>query len=436
MTTQPGAPQVDFDVIVVGAGIAGSVTAYRLASAGHEVLLVERGPAAGTKNLSGGVLYCRVMEGVFPGFVGRAPVERRIVRNCLSFLTPTSFFNVDYRDERLAEPVNAVTVLRARLDDWLAAKAEAAGATFMPGVRVDSLLRNGERVVGIRSGDDELTSHVVVAADGVNSFIARGAGFRAKEPTNHLATGVKSVIGLPRGVIEDRFSLEGDEGAAYAVVGDCTNGVGGGGFLYTNRDSVSVGIVARLDDLARSGESASGLHDRFLTHPAIRRLLGSGELLEYGCHLVAEGGRAMVHDLVRDGLVVVGDAAGLTLNTGFTVRGMDLAAGSAIAAADSIHAALVAGDTSRASLAAYETALDESFVGRDLRTYERAPAFLENPRLYRDYGPLLADVMHGVFGLDGRPRRHLLGTARAAQRRSPLGVVRLARDAFAAARAL
>ncbi len=430
------ASTVDFDVIIVGAGIAGSITAQRLAAAGHEVLLVERGPAAGSKNLSGGVLYCRVMEDVFPGFVDRAPVERRIVRNCVSFLTPTAFVNLDYRDDRLATPVNAVTVLRARLDEWLAAEAEAAGATFMAGVRVDSLLREGGRITGIKAGDDELTAHVVVAADGVNSFVSRTAGIRGKEPTNHLAVGVKSVVGLPRAVIEDRFGLEGDEGAAYAVVGDPTNGVGGGGFVYTNRESVSVGVVARLDDLAGSGESTSGLHDRFLGHPAIRRLLARGELLEYGCHLVAEGGKAMVHDLVRDGLVVVGDAAGLTLNTGLTVRGMDLAAGSAIAAAGAIHAAIEAGDVSQTGLAAYETALDASFVGHDLRTYERAPAFLENPRLYRDYGPLLADVMHGVFGLDTKPRRHLLATARRVQRRSPLGVVRLARDAFAAVRAL
>jgi electron transfer flavoprotein-quinone oxidoreductase len=363
-------------------------------------------------------------------------VERHIVRNCVSFLTPTGFVNVDYRDDRLGEPVNAVTVLRAKLDAWLAEQCEAAGATVMAGFRVDELLLEGGRVVGIRTGEDELRAHVVVAADGVNSYISRGAGFRAKEPTKHLAVGIKSVIGLPRSVIEDRFNLEGDDGAAFAVVGDATNGVGGGGFLYTNRESISIGIVARLDDLERSGESSSGLHDRFLAHPAVRGYLDGGELLEYGCHLVAEGGKAMVHDLVRDGLVVVGDAAGLTLNTGLTVRGMDLAAGSAIAAANAIEDALAREDVSQASLAAYPAALDRSFVGADLRTYERAPAFLENPRLYQAYGPLLADVMRGVFGLDNRPRKHLLATAIAAQRRSPLGLVRIARDAIAGVRAL
>ena len=78
-------PDVDFEVIVVGAGIAGAVTAHQLATKGRNVLLVERGATAGSKNLSGGVFYCRVMDQVFPGFANAAPVERHIVRNCVSF---------------------------------------------------------------------------------------------------------------------------------------------------------------------------------------------------------------------------------------------------------------------------------------------------------------------------------------------------------------
>ena len=353
------------------------------------------------------------------------------------FLNERSLVGIDYWDGRLASPVNAVTVLRARLDAWLGEQCEAAGVTVMPGMHVDALVLEYERIVGIRAGEDVLRSHVVVAADGVNSFLCRDAGIRAKEPTKHLAVGVKSVIGLPRAVIEDRFGVSGDEGVAYAVVGDCTQGLGGGGFLYTNRDSVSVGVVVRLDEIERSGAASSAdIHDRFLRHPAIAPLLRGGELLEYGCHLVAEGGLAMVHDLVRPGLVVVGDAAGLTLNTGLTVRGMDLAAGSAIAAATVIHEALEAGDTSQARLAAYPAELDRGFIGRDLRTYARTPAFLETSRMYGAYGGLAANMLHGVFNLDTSPRRHLVPTAWRAVRRSPVKLRQLARDAVGAARAL
>ena len=428
------AESVDFDVIVIGAGVAGCVTAYQLATKGRSVLLVERGAKPGSKNLSGGIFYCRVMEQVMPGFVTEAPVERRITRNCLSFLSPTSFVNVDYRDQRLAEPVNAVTVLRAKLDEWLAGKCEEAGVTLLPGVKVDSLLRNGDQFVGIKAGDDEMRCRVVVAADGVNSFICRDAGIRPKEPTKHLAVGVKSVIRLSREVIEDRFNLTGNEGAAYAVVGDCTKGVAGGGFMYTNIDSVSIGVVLRLDDLAERGETSSELHDRFVNHPAIEPFLRGGELLEYGCHLVAEGGQSMVHDLTRPGLVAVGDAAGLTLNTGFTVRGMDLAAGSGITAAKVIDAALRTGDFSQASLDAYKAELDRTFVGQDMNTYAKVPAFMENPRLYGDYGLMLSDVLYGIYNLDTSPRKHALPTAMAAFNKSPLKVVQVVKDILAALR--
>lgn len=427
---------VDFDVIVIGAGVAGCLTAYQLAGAGHSVLLVERGACPGSKNLSGGIFYCSVMERVFPDFINQAPVERRITRNCLSFLSPNAFVNLDYFDRRLTQQVTAVSVLRARLDGWLADQCEQAGVMLMQGVKVDALIRQGERIVGIRAGDDELHAHVVVAADGINSFICRDAGIRAQEPHNHLAVGVKSVIRLSRTQIEERFNLTDDEGAAYAVVGDCTDGIAGGGFMYTNIDSVSIGVVLRMDDLIKRGAASADLHDRFLRHPAIAPFIRGGELLEYGCHLVAEGGEAMVHDLTRPGLVVVGDAAGFTLNTGLTVRGMDLAAGSALAAAKAIDGALRKGDVSRQALDAYLTELENGFVGRDMRTYARAPAFMENPRLYGDYGTLLSEIMYEMYHLDTSPRRRMLRTAMTALRSSPLKVGHLVKDIFAAARSL
>ena len=215
---------------------------------------------------------------------------------------------------------------------------------------------------------------MVVAADGVNSFIAQEAGLRKKEPLNHLAVGVKSVVTLPRETIEARFNLTGDEGAAIAAVGDCTQGVGGGGFLYTNIDSLSVGIVVRLDDLTAKKKVVTDIFDHFVEHRFIAPYLEGGELLEYGCHLVAEGGLDMIGEIAMDGMLVVGDAAGLTLNTGLTVRGMDLAVGSAVAAAEAIGSALDAKDTSKAGLAGYRERLFASYVGQDMKTYAKAPS--------------------------------------------------------------
>jgi electron transfer flavoprotein-quinone oxidoreductase len=432
--TEPAEP--DFEVIVIGAGVAGCVAAFQLARQGRSVLLIERGETPGSKNLSGGVLYSRGIQQVFPGFLDEAPVERRITRNYINFLNGDSSVAIDYKDARLADPVNAVTVLRAKLDPWLAAQCEEAGALLMPGVRVDRVLTEQGRVVGVQAGDDELRCQVVVAADGVNSFIAKEAGLRQKEPLNHLAVGVKSVISLPRETIEARFNLTGDEGAAFAVVGDCTEGVGGGGFLYTNIDSLSVGIVVRLDDLTAKEKVVTDIFDHFLQHRFIAPYLEGGELLEYGCHLVAEGGLHMIGEIVTDGMVVVGDAAGLTLNTGLTVRGMDLAAGSAVAAAEAIGAALDAKDTSKAGLGGYRDKLFASYVGQDMKTYARAPSFLEAERMYKHYGELLANVLYGAFNLDTQPREHMVKVARKSLARSPLKLRKLVRDGIAGARAL
>ncbi|HYB46206.1 MAG TPA: FAD-dependent oxidoreductase [Streptosporangiaceae bacterium] len=432
--TEPAEP--DFEVIVIGAGVAGCVAAYQLARQGRSVLLIERGEAPGSKNLSGGVLYSRGIQQVFPGFLDQAPVERRITRNYINFLNADSSVAIDYKDARLADPVNAVTVLRAKLDGWLAAQCEEAGALLMPGVRVDRVLTEQGRVSGVQAGDDELRSKVVIAADGVNSFISKEAGLREKEPLKDLAVGVKSVISLPRETIEARFNLTGDEGAAFAVVGDCTEGVGGGGFLYTNIDSLSVGIVVRLDDLTAKKKVVTDIFDHFLEHRFIAPYLEGGELLEYGCHLVAEGGLHMIGEIVTDGMVVIGDAAGLTLNTGLTVRGMDLAVGSAVAAAEAVGAALDAKDTSKAALAGYRERLFASYVGQDMKTYARAPSFLEVERMYKQYGELLANVLYGAFNLDTRPRQHMVKVARKSLARSPLKMRQLIRDGIAGARAL
>src|SRR6266496_3586712 len=436
--TEPAEP--DFEVIVIGAGIAGCVAAYQLARQGRSVLLIERGEAPGAKNLSGGVLYSRGMQQVFPDFLDEAPIERRITRNYINFLNAESSVAIDYQDTRLADPVNAVTVLRAKLDPWLAQQCEDAGALIMPGVRVDRVLTEegapGKRVVGVQAGADELRARVVVAADGVNSFIAKEVGLRKQEPLNHLAVGVKSVVSLPRETIEARFNLTGDEGAAIAVVGDCTEGVGGGGFVYTNIDSLSVGVVVRLDDLTAKGKTVTDIFDHFLEHRFIAPYLEGGELAEYGCHLVAEGGMDMIGEITMDGMLVVGDAAGLTLNTGLTVRGMDLAVGSAVAAADGIGSALDRGDTYKAGLAGYRQKFFASYAGKDMKTYARAPAFLELERMYKHYGEFFADVLYGTFNLDTQPRRHLLKVARKALKHSPLKTRQLVSDGIAGARAL
>lgn len=395
-----------FDAIVVGAGVAGTVAAYIMAKAGLDVLVIERGNSAGSKNMTGGRLYAHVIERIMPGFGQQAPVERKVTREKISFMTEESATTLDYHREQADVPGQAsYTVLRNRLDPWLMEQAEAVGAQFIPGVRVDALIREGNQVTGVQAGDDILEANIVILADGVNSILGRSLGMVPASSAHHYAVGVKELIGLSPEQINDRFNLSGNEGAAWLFAGSPSNGLMGGGFLYTNRDSVSLGLVCGLGDMAHAQKSVPQMLEDFKQHPAVRPLIQGGKLLEYSAHMVPEGGLAMVPELVGDGVMIVGDAAGFCLNLGFTVRGMDLAIASAEAAA---HAAIVAkerNDFSARTLAEYKSELEKGCVMRDMQHFRKIPALMENPRLFTQYPRMVADIMSDMFTIDGSPNQ-------------------------------
>jgi len=426
-----------FDVVIVGAGLAGSTAAYVLARAGLQVVLIERGPYPGSKNLSGGVLYGRVLHNLIPNFWEEAPVERYITDEIVTFMTGNASFNIGYKTQAFsAPPYNGFSILRGKFDRWLAEKAEEAGAMLVPGIRVDGLVRDGARILGIKAGDEEMLASVVIACDGANSFLAQEAGLRGRFDPSHLAVGVKELIELPRETIEERFNLTGDEGRAYGIVGFATRGVAGGGFLYTNKDSLSIGLVMHLDELIHTGLKPAEVIEDFLAHPAIAPLIRGGKLAEYGAHLVPEGGIPMLPRLFADGMLVAGDAAGLSVNNGFVVRGMDLAIGSGLAAAETILEAKGRNDFSAASLSAYQRKLDASFVMQDMRTYAKAPQFMKNARLYTTYPQILTGLMQEIYTQAALPKENLLPTLMKAVKESHVSLFDLGLDGWKGVRNL
>jgi len=425
------------DVIVVGAGVAGCTVALLLAQQGLEVALIERGPFPGSKNLSGGVLYGQVLHQIIPNFWEKAPVERVITNQAVTFLTETDSVSLDFKTPSfLQKPYNAVSVLRSKFDRWLGEQAEKAGAILIPGIKVERLIREENRIIGIAAGQEEMFADVVIAADGANSFLAQEAGLRQRIPEEHVAVGIKEVIALPQEVIENRFRLEGNEGSAFNIVGSATQGIAGGGFLYTNQESISIGLVIQLADLVQRQKKVSEIFDQFLNHPWIASLIKGGKVVEYGAHLVPEAGLKMIPRLFMDGMVVIGDAAGLTINNGFWVRGMDLAIGSAIAAAEAVVKAHQNRDFSAESLALYRQKLEESFVMADLRTYAHAPHFMQNARLYKRYPQVVSEVFRQIYQQDASPHQPLRQIVREAVRRNNLSLLDLVKDFWNGGRAL
>jgi electron transfer flavoprotein-quinone oxidoreductase len=427
-----------YQAIVVGAGPAGSSAALTMARAGLDVALVERGTFAGEKNMFGGVLHrLPALEEVFPDFWDRAPLERHIVKKAVTFMTGDSSFSTLIEAGNFDRtPYNGYTVFRPSFDRWLADEAVKAGATLITSATVEDVVTRDGRVAGVSILDrGELLASVVVAADGVLSFTALKAGLR--RPTfdpAQMAVGVKALIDMPREMIDDRFGLVRDQGYAGEFVG-CTGGVRGGGFLYTNYDSLSVGLVFHLASLRTSGKTPYDLLNDFLEQPQVAKLVRGGRLQEYSAHLIPEGGFEMIPELVGDGILVTGDAAALCNATGVNLEGINLAAQSGVLAGKAVIAAHQEGDFSRKGLEEYRRLMNDSYVIKDLKLYRKAPHMLHNDRIYNEYPELVCSLMEQIYRIDGAPKENIsklfLKTAR-----EKVGLGKIMADAFGAWRAL
>ncbi len=409
-----------------------------MARAGLDVALVERGTFPGEKNMFGGVLHrIPALEAIFPDFWERAPLERHIVKKGVTFTTGDSSFSTVIEAGSFDKPpFNGYTIFRPRFDAWLAEEAVKAGATLITRATVDDVVTKNGRVAGVTVLDrGELTAPVVIAADGVLSFTALKAGLR--RPTfdpAQMAVGVKALLDLPKETIDDRFGLVRDQGFANEFVG-CTAGVRGGAFLYTNYDSLSVGLVFHLASLRTSGKTPYDLLNAFLEQPQVAKMVRGGRLQEYSAHLIPEGGYDMIPELVGDGILVTGDAAAFCNATGVNLEGINLAAQSGVLAGQAAVAAHESGDFSRQGLQSYRRLLAGSHVLQDLKQARRAPHMLHNDRIYSDYPELVCGVMEDIYRIEGTAKGNLsrLFLKRA---RKKVGLKNLAADAFSAWRAL
>ncbi|GEA14527.1 protein FixC [Moorella sp. E308F] len=396
-----------FEVVVVGAGPAGLAAAITLARAGVEVIIFERGEHPGSKNVMGGVLYRHPTETIVPGFYREAPLERPVVEQRLWLLTDEAALTLGYKSMAFAvEPYNAFTVLRARFDRWLAEQAVAAGALLINETVVEDLLWEKDRVVGVRAGraEGDVRAEVVILAEGANSLLTQKAGLKKDGiNTNQLAVAVKEIIALPREKIEDRFNLEEGQGCTIELLGEATKGMMGTAFIYTNKDSLSVGVGVLLSSLIRRRLNPNDLLEHLKSHPMVRRLLAGGESKEYQGHLIPEGGYRAIPKLYGNGVLVAGDAAMLV--NGIHREGSNLAMTSGLLAAKTILAAREKGDYSAANLAPYREMLAESFVLQDLQKYQRAPFFFDqNPHFFTLYPQLLSRAAREFLTVDNVPK--------------------------------
>ncbi len=398
-----------FDAIVVGAGMAGNAAALTMAGRGLKVLQLERGEYPGSKNVQGAILYSEMLEKLIPNFRDDAPLERHLVEQRFWMMDDRSHVGLHYRSDDFNEQrPNRYTIIRAPFDKWFSTKVREAGALVICETTVTELLRDvAGKVIGVRTDRNggKVMADVVVLAEGVSGLVGTRAGLRDIPKPGNVALAVKEMHFLPRETIEARFNLKGDEGTVIEAAGTITRGMTGMGFIYANKESISLGIGCLVADFQKTGETPYDLLDRFKRHPSVAPLIEGSEIKEYAAHLIPEGGYKTIPQLYGDGWVVAGDAA--QLNNAIHREGSNLAmtsgrlAGEAIFQVKSRREPMTAGN-----LSLYKTMLDKSFVMKDLAKYKDMPALLhtQSRNFFLTYPELVSKAMQNFVRVDGVPK--------------------------------
>ncbi len=418
-----------FDAIVVGAGPAGTTAALTMARGGMKVVLLERGEYPGAKNVFGGVLYRWPLEEIIPKFWEAAPLERQIVDHRFMVMSKDSGLLLSFKvDGRGKAPYNGYTAIRAKFDKWYASKAEEAGVTLATSAVVDDIIMKDGKVVGVRAGagaENELYANLVIATDGVNSGLAVKAGLREPPSPNQVALGVKEVVELPAETIEARFNLRKGEGIRMETMG-CTHGKMGGGFVYTNANSLSVGVVILLSHLMDLKMKPYDLLDEFKAHPLIEPLIEGGKAKEYSAHLIPEAGYKGVPRLYRDGMMIAGDAAYLCSYP----EGTNLAMASGMLAGKAALYAKKNNDFSAKALSVYQEMMNESYVIKEMKRKDSShTAMLSNPRLFGLYPDLINEILADMLHVNGELKTAKHKRAKS-KFREKVGLLRALRDAY------
>lgn len=390
------------EVIVVGGGPAGIATAITIARAGKNVVLIERGNFAGSKNVFGGAIYAQPTREIFPDFEETAPIERKIISHKYIMCTETDSLAADYVAHN-HEP-NSYTVIRSKFDRWMSQQAQKEGVIIVTETLVKEVLIKENKVVGVKTELEDYFADIVILADGVNSILAKQVGLRKEIKSKDVALAVKEVIKLKKETLEDRFNLADGEGSVYEIFGAPMLGMLGLAYLYTNKDTVSIGLGISLEELATRKIKPYELLDKLKEHPSLAPLLKDGELVEYSAHLIPEGGYKKLPKLFADGVMVVGDSAMFVNNLHW--EGTNLAMISGKFAGETAIEAINKKDFSANTLALYQKKLENSFVMKDLKTYRHFMDILHNRAgSFLDYYPKKLTAFFKMFtAVDSIPK--------------------------------
>ena len=387
---------MEVDVLFVGGGVAGLSGALHLANlikahnegvertgegdALSEVMIavLEKGAFVGAHGISGAVMNPIALQELVPDFLEKgAPLEGAVTKEEVCLLTRSGRIKSPMTPPPLNNHGNYVVSL-SRLAEWLGTLVEESGVDIFPGFAGTEVLYEGDRVVGVRTGDKgvdvdgqhksnfepgiDLRAKVTVFGEGsrgsLTKTLIRKFGLdEGKNPQSYVV-GVKEVWEVPEGRIQPGHVV-------HTLGYPMKSNTYGGGFIYGMRDNkISLGLLTGLDyedpflDPHREFQ-------KFKNHPYVANLLIGGKLVQYGAKTAPVGGYFSVPKLTFPGGLIIGDSASLFVSQ--KIKGIHAAMKSGMVAAEAVFEALLSNDFSQAKLDRYRDALTESYVGEELR---------------------------------------------------------------------
>ena len=387
---------MEVDVLFVGGGVAGLSGALHLANlikahnegvertgegdALSEVMIavLEKGAFVGAHGISGAVMNPIALQELVPDFLEKGvPLEGAVTKEEVCLLTRSGRIKSPMTPPPLNNHGNYVVSL-SRLAEWLGTLVEESGVDIFPGFAGTEVLYEGDRVVGVRTGDKgvdvdgqhksnfepgiDLRAKVTVFGEGsrgsLTKTLIRKFGLdEGKNPQSYVV-GVKEVWEVPEGRIQPGHVV-------HTVGYPMKSNTYGGGFIYGMRDNkISLGLLTGLDyedpflDPHREFQ-------KFKNHPYVANLLIGGKLVQYGAKTAPVGGYFSVPKLTFPGGLIIGDSASLFVSQ--KIKGIHAAMKSGMVAAEAVFEALLSNDFSQAKLDRYRDALTESYVGEELR---------------------------------------------------------------------